>query len=82
MIHRNRGHSNIFGWKQPEYTCPIGPRYCSNSRYRSIDGSCNNLQNPTWGMAETPYGRLTKYNYADGKLSFDNFPKLLSQTYS
>ncbi|XP_029047314.2 peroxidase [Osmia bicornis bicornis] len=42
------------------------PRICEKSRYRSFDGSCNNLHNPTWGMANTRYGRLLPANYGDG----------------
>ncbi|KFB34769.1 AGAP010735-PA-like protein [Anopheles sinensis] len=34
--------------------------------YRTFDGSCNNLQNPTWGKANTPFGRLIKADYGDG----------------
>ncbi|XP_026670938.1 peroxidase-like [Ceratina calcarata] len=41
-------------------------RRCEKSRYRTYDGSCNNLQNPTWGMANTRYGRLLPGNYGDG----------------
>lgn len=43
------------------------PRACQQSRYRSYDGSCNNLQNPTWGLANTRYGRLVYPRYSDGK---------------
>ncbi|XP_031834050.1 peroxidase isoform X2 [Nomia melanderi] len=42
------------------------PRGCEDSRYRSYDGSCNNLYHPTWGMANTRYGRLLRSNYGDG----------------
>ncbi|XP_066589731.1 peroxidase-like isoform X2 [Prorops nasuta] len=42
------------------------PKQCVKSRYRTYDGSCNNLQNPTWGMANTRYGRLLRANYGDG----------------
>ncbi|XP_050457801.1 peroxidase-like isoform X2 [Cataglyphis hispanica] len=42
------------------------PRVCQNSRYRSYDGSCNNLQHPTWGLANTRYGRLLRPRYSDG----------------
>ncbi|XP_036148633.1 peroxidase [Monomorium pharaonis] len=42
------------------------PQICENSRYRSYDGSCNNLQNPTWGLANTRYGRLIRPRYSDG----------------
>ncbi|XP_051159599.1 peroxidase-like isoform X2 [Leptopilina boulardi] len=37
-----------------------------NSRYRSIDGSCNNLENPKLGCAMTAYTRLLFPNYDDG----------------
>ncbi|XP_063543243.1 peroxidase-like isoform X1 [Cydia strobilella] len=47
-------------------TCGLAPPFCGRSRYRSIDGSCNNLQRPVWGMPQTPYGRLLPFNYADG----------------
>ena len=33
---------------------------------RSLDGSGNNLRHPDWGMANTPYARVTPPNYADG----------------
>lgn len=37
-----------------------------NSRYRTIDGSCNNLENPKLGSAMTAYTRLLFPNYMDG----------------
>lgn len=39
---------------------------CQESQYRSYDGSCNNLRNPTWGLANTRYGRLIRPRYGDG----------------
>ncbi|GBP47659.1 Peroxidase [Eumeta japonica] len=45
-----------------------GPKNCKKTTYRSIDGSCNNLKHPSWGMPNRPYGRLFGYySYADGK---------------
>jgi peroxidase len=38
-----------------------------NSRYRSIDGSCNNVENPSWGSAMTAYTRVLFSQYFDGK---------------
>jgi len=43
------------------------PQGCKHSRYRSYDGSCNNLQNPTWGSTNATFGRLVRPRYADGK---------------
>lgn len=41
--------------------CGGGP-----SRYRSIDGSCNNLRNPSWGKTNSALVRLLEPNYSDG----------------
>uniref|UniRef100_A0A1Y9IWD0 Heme peroxidase 12 n=1 Tax=Anopheles minimus TaxID=112268 RepID=A0A1Y9IWD0_9DIPT len=37
-----------------------------SSPYRTFDGTCNNLQNPSWGSANIPYGRLLAAEYGDG----------------
>ena len=47
-------------------TCGLPPTFCTKSRYSSLDGSCNNLLRPAWGMGQTPYGRLAPHNYGDG----------------
>lgn len=54
-----------------------GLEWCSNStnwncnpfhKYRSYDGSCNNLRHPgTFGVAFRPFRRAVKAYYADGK---------------
>lgn len=44
------------------------PLDCRNAlRFRSVDGSCNNLKNPLWGKSGTPYARFLPANYRDGK---------------
>ncbi|XP_075231368.1 peroxidase-like [Lycorma delicatula] len=51
----------------PPQVCPevpLGP--CINSKYRTIDGSCNNLKNPRWGTPNTRYARLLAPKYSDG----------------
>ncbi|CAG9770577.1 unnamed protein product [Ceutorhynchus assimilis] len=39
---------------------------CFHSKYRSIDGRCNNLQHPTWGSSLTGFRRILKPIYEDG----------------
>jgi len=34
-------------------------------RYRTMDGSCNNLENPVWGQANTVNIRIIQANYSD-----------------
>ncbi len=48
-------------------TCPIRPSCNFNSRYRTIDGTCNHFQGrETWGAAKTPVERLLPPAYEDG----------------
>lgn len=39
---------------------------CFHSKYRSIDGTCNNFQHPTWGASLTEFRRILKPIYEDG----------------
>ena len=39
---------------------------CFHSRYRSVDGSCNNRDHPHWGMTDSPFQRLLPPAYEDG----------------
>ncbi|XP_074599828.1 peroxidase-like isoform X2 [Brevipalpus obovatus] len=45
--------------------CPVDPE-CKESKYRTIDGSCNNIQHPLWGKSHTAFSRLVLPEYADG----------------
>nr|ATU82497.1 venom peroxidase [Lethocerus distinctifemur] len=47
-------------------TCYRAPRCDPNYRYRTVDGSCNNLLFPNWGQARTHYIRLLPAMYSDG----------------
>ncbi|XP_042233114.1 chorion peroxidase-like isoform X2 [Homarus americanus] len=46
--------------------CPQDPSCNSRSKYRTADGSCNNPNNPTWGMSNTPVQRILPPTYDDG----------------
>jgi len=39
---------------------------CEVARYRSITGTCNNLENPHWGAAMNGHNRFLNPDYADG----------------
>ena len=45
--------------------CRADPICNKEDKYRSIDGSCNNLQNPKFGQVMTPVQRILKNAYAD-----------------
>ncbi|KAG1649408.1 Thyroid peroxidase [Nymphon striatum] len=71
--------------------CPslLKPSPCTAEKFSDIAGTCNNLNNPTWGVNNSPYVRLLPPVYADGIESFrtsvvDNselpLPRVLSNT--
>ncbi|XP_077991222.1 peroxidasin homolog [Glandiceps talaboti] len=39
---------------------------CFHQKYRTADGTCNNLQHPMWGSALAPFNRLLKPIYENG----------------
>lgn len=49
--------------------CVIPVANCSNqrfhSKYRTFDGTCNNLNNTLWGAANIPFKRMVKAKYWD-----------------
>lgn len=47
-------------------TCPK-KAFCRAHKYRSTDGSCNNLNNQRWGTPGTALQRILAPKYGDGK---------------
>ncbi|XP_066993335.2 peroxidase [Anabrus simplex] len=47
-------------------SCSPTPTCNSAAIYRTYDGSCNNLQNPKWGMSDEPFTRLLPSVFDDG----------------
>ncbi|CAH1100327.1 unnamed protein product [Psylliodes chrysocephalus] len=67
---------NLFATFNCDRECGLENIICkNNSKYRSIDGSCNNLQNPNWGTKYSLYDRILNPKYGDGVHSF---PKAIS----
>lgn len=52
-----------------EANCSFPEANCSDteyhSKYRTFDGTCNNLENPLWGAAATPFTRMLDPVYYD-----------------
>ncbi len=51
-----------------EDTCQEEP-VCPDLKYRTLDGSCNNLQSPNMGRSVTQLGRYLAPQYDDGALT-------------
>ncbi|XP_001603559.2 uncharacterized protein LOC100119851 [Nasonia vitripennis] len=47
--------------------CRGREKRCNGSaRYRSLEGSCNNFRNPSWGQSNTAFDRVLPARYSDG----------------
>ena len=47
--------------------CPVTPRCDHSAKYRTHDGTCNNLANPLYGKSETAFQRILPPVYGDGE---------------
>ncbi|CAB4069744.1 PXDN [Lepeophtheirus salmonis] len=61
--------NNLCPWSPP-------PKCEPNARYRSADGTCNNLKNPNMGRAKTPYQRILLPEYSEGSLQLPRRSKV------
>lgn len=62
---------DLYGTPYEKY-CPRVPLCNPRDRYRTMDGSCNNLQSPLWGKTNTQYARIMPPSYSDGICEFRN----------
>ncbi|KAM4032969.1 peroxidasin homolog [Anomaloglossus baeobatrachus] len=63
--HYIRMIANVSGCSAHRRT-PNCSDICFHQRYRMHDGTCNNLQHPTWGASLTAFQRLLKPSYQNG----------------
>ena len=49
-----------------EASCVPPNEPCEDTKYRSIDGSCNNFFGPFWGKSGTSFTRFVPPQYGDG----------------
>ncbi|EFA11571.1 peroxidase [Tribolium castaneum] len=60
--------TKTFGDSSEYDTCDLTPPECDPQyKYRSFDGSCNNLKHPVWGMVKSAFARVFPPRYSDGK---------------
>ncbi|KAF2363029.1 hypothetical protein FHG87_006214 [Trinorchestia longiramus] len=77
MLPQINTENTVLGSECPT---PLPPTSCSPSRFRTLDGTCNNPDQPRWGAANTPFLRLLPAWYRDGvteprgSLSGDDLP--------
>lgn len=60
---------NMFDTSYERYCLPV-PQCNPGTKYRTIDGSCNNLKEPLWGKSQTQFSRVLAPAYADGLSEF------------
>ncbi|XP_022170134.1 peroxidase-like isoform X2 [Myzus persicae] len=63
--------SKSTGFLQPQEIsladqCFLRPHCDFFNKYRTMDGSCNNILYPTWGQTNTANTRIIQANYSDG----------------
>ncbi|XP_025201922.1 peroxidase-like [Melanaphis sacchari] len=65
-------HTDVFPLTNEDYMKRCAPFIiCNpNSKYRTFNGSCNNLRVPTWGASNTPFLRILNAEYSDGIYKF------------
>ena len=62
-------HFDLYGTPYEQY-CPAIPQCNPADKYRTIDGSCNNLEHPIWGRSVSLFSRILPPSYSDGISEF------------
>ncbi|KAL4224794.1 hypothetical protein ACF0H5_015490 [Mactra antiquata] len=66
-IDTNMSNSNFQTIHNVPVVCHVTSRVCNHdNKYRTLDGSCNNVENPTWGRAIIAQRRVLPNAYDDG----------------
>lgn len=70
--------SNTIGFFEPEDIdladqCFPKPVCDSTVKYRTINGSCNNLLFPIWGQSNSANTRIIQADYSDGTIKINIF---------
>lgn len=65
-VRQMRGRQLQLGCAEVQIPASCTVNECFHKRFRSIDGTCNNLEQPIVGAAFTPYIRLLPSLYGDG----------------
>ena len=58
---------NLWGAMTQQHCKPRVPDCKNAGSYRTVDGACNNLNYPTWGMSQRAQQRYIPPEYHDGK---------------
>ena len=69
MYAAQKNHANVAEWLLDKPVCNTS----NPKKYRSMDGSCNNLKETNYGRAFTPFFRILDAEYAPGTI---NGPRL------
>nr|XP_039257330.1 peroxidasin-like isoform X1 [Styela clava] len=58
--------ANLSGCSAHQKIPDCSSNICFHRKYRTSDGTCNNLQHPMWGASLTPFHRILKPIYENG----------------
>lgn len=69
MFNRDDFHKTVF---EHQYSLKPIKKCDIYTKFRSLDGSCNNVDHSTWGQANTVFSRILEPVYEGGKFQAAN----------